>query len=398
VAEEKDPALALVGRVEAAITKGRASGTFRLDLPAEDHGDWEYVIVARVPSRGLSKQGEKPLLVEDPLPAVRWAKTKVRIGEEAELLADLAGGEAPPDAASLDWVIWKRDRKDVDDVKVATVKGEQKGNQLVAKWKVDYKDDTYKVDSHVEMAEIHERSETFNVPTYYFQIQKNGKVLKESPRDEPGLLHPVDVIDRPVHDAVTGLPIPGAQYEVTFADGTSRKGRLTAESRIHEEDVPPCAFWVRVLAGEVKRCDVRPGALPGIADDREGGLRVGRPSAPPPPPPAVLARPVVIRRIAAAPPMVEPGAEVEILAEIANAKDGEPVKLLVFRHGVAEPVAALDAHVAQGNASVRWKVAGAQGGGRIGRYAFADFDVAVECRGVSQRSERAAFRGLSLEG
>jgi hypothetical protein len=63
-ASQAEAPLQLVGKLDGKIEKGKAVVSYKLDPTAPtDEGDFEYVAVARVPSRGLSRQSERPLEV-----------------------------------------------------------------------------------------------------------------------------------------------------------------------------------------------------------------------------------------------------------------------------------------------------------------------------------------------
>jgi hypothetical protein len=54
--------LSLISRVDGQIDKGKYRGSFEVKPGASDRGEWEYVLVARVPSLDLSRTGAQPLV------------------------------------------------------------------------------------------------------------------------------------------------------------------------------------------------------------------------------------------------------------------------------------------------------------------------------------------------
>ncbi len=317
-------------------------------------------------------------------PCARWSKTQALCGEEVELVVKVGprGGTGP-----FELEIWERDEIGADDL-VDKVTPEPRGEgKVVGKWKVRHVDDSDDVESAEEL-----EKKGYTLPEYYFVVKRDGTALCDSGTDEESLLRVLDVIDRPIHDGVLGEPVPGARYELTLADGTKREGTLDDASRLYEENVPPGPFWIRLETGTVETFD------PGASEvDLAGFTPLGEDSAAEPPEPdpglAVVA-------VAAHPRQVEEGKPVELRASVVNARDGDEVRFRIFKLGGGEShVAEVSGPVRGGVARATWVVAGARGGGKSGRFAFADFDVEAGCgQAVCRTHGIPELRGFAREG
>ncbi len=322
-------------------------------------------------------------------PCAHWSKTKALCGEEVELVVKVGRGKAAEGPFELE--VYERDEIGADDF-VDKVTPEAREDEVVGKWKVKYVDDADDIESALEL-----ETKGYNLPEYYFVVKQAGKVLCDSGTDEESLLRVLDVIDCPIHDGVAGTPVPGARYEVTLADGQKREGTLDDESRLFEENVPPGQFWVKLETGTVERFDPGPSAV-----ELDGASPLGEPSSvdPLPPHPGLA-----IVAVTAHPRQVEEGRPVELRARLVHARDGDEVRFKIYKlaagggGGGESPVAEATGRVAGGVARATWTVAGARGGGRIGRFAFADFDVEAECGpAVGRTLGIPELRGFAREG
>lgn len=181
---------------------------------------------------GFRKAGNCRVFVPE-LKNARWAKPRVKMGEEAAFSVDTNLGEEI-DKATVElfeikgmlrrqvahWVLPVKDRK---------VKGA---------WRPAYLDLPDSLGQEFKGT----RTGAGDVPAYEFVCEAGGQVAVS------GLLVLEDVAEIKLVDGL-GKPVPHAEYVVTFQDGSQRVGKLNAEGWANEENVPPGEFVAEIREG-----------------------------------------------------------------------------------------------------------------------------------------------------
>lgn len=201
--------------------------------------------VRAVVAKGAATATPTVVPVKRGRPYARWSKAIAAVGDEVEMTAEF---DFPP--AGAEFTIYEYDDGGSNDDLVEKVAPVVQGNTATAKWKVKYVDDSDDPKAAEEIAK-----KGYTLPEFYFKVQEGGKEACHSGMAEPLLLKVTDVIDREILDDVAGIPMPGAMYEIELADGTKREGKLDDKSRVHEENVPPGKFWIRLKTGKARLFD-----------------------------------------------------------------------------------------------------------------------------------------------
>ncbi len=169
-------------------------------------------------------------LVDDPIKACNWSRTKVRPGQKANLCVFVSQELKDGDTVKL--TIWEQDEDGQHDpVPTGNLSGTVKDSKVEVPWEVVYMEDTDDVLSAQELAWKGEGFEQFSLPEYFFVAEAKGQKM------ESGLLTIADIIEG-VLEYEDGEPISDQPFLLLFRGG-KMKACTDSKGGYRVVDVPP---------------------------------------------------------------------------------------------------------------------------------------------------------------
>lgn len=211
--------------------KGRLFGNFFSDtVEVPSKAGESMTFTAKLPKHGLQKKSDACRI----LPPIRitnqkWGGKEVRRGDRVSLSADV---ENVPDGRDVLIFIYEHDRDGAHDF-ITRFPCKVENRKIEAEWSFAYHDDTEAIPTDPEMKRSAKR---YAAPAYFWVAEYGRKRFGD--QQESGLLAFKDWIDLDLVDS-TGRPVPDETYEVEFADGSKKSGRLDKNGQARIEDVPP---------------------------------------------------------------------------------------------------------------------------------------------------------------
>ncbi len=313
----------------------------------------------------------------------RWSTLQGRVGDQVELIAELAPGAT---ISTATFRIFERDKATEDDV-VTVLPGQVQGQNMRATWRVQNI-----AEEAAERAEGNSDGRRWELPEFYFRVEA-GEKRADSGRADNRLLKIVDRVDRPV-TGFDGKPLPGASYEMELADGSTRRGTLDERSRVREEEVPAGRFKLRVELPNPLRTRRPANLLDKLKPLRP--MRWGRPDA------AIRRaalgkQPLRLRGLGFDRPFALSGATVRLWAQL-DGGGSEGLSFLIKKKGSEATVATVPASLRDSKLSGQWVVSGASGETASG-HPCADFVVQLEVAGQRLVPDKAcrAMRAYTIE-
>ncbi len=291
--------------------------------------------------------------------ACRWSATRARRGARVELIARLEA------SGPLRFAIFEHDQDGAHDP-VCELPAERTPDGL---WRARWSPERLRDDD--DQGSARERaSRGYSCPEFFFRVL--GAPAPHASGQEPAaLLRVLDRIDRPLRDQ-DGAPLPGARYVLHLADGSRRRGQLTADSRLIEEDVPPGPVDLELLDGPAWERPALPGRAPlGTAPD---AALTGRARATA----GLRMRPPCFASVVAL-----TGEPVGVSAEIFGARPGEEAVFTLRRRSDDSAVGEARATIEGGRAHAALPAPDATPEGE-------DFDLELQLRGRRVRSSPAS--------
>lgn len=154
-----------------------------------------------------------------------WEKSKVKIGDEVKMIANVRDFE---DGTPAKFLVWER--KGSQDTIMKEIEGEVRGNKAEKTWKHEFKDGEEELREKVEEEE--------EEPEYYFVVDVEGE---EERSEALKFTYPLDIY---LEDEV-GNPLDDVEYKITLSDGTEKKGKFK-DGHAKIEDAPYGRFVVEV--------------------------------------------------------------------------------------------------------------------------------------------------------
>lgn len=150
----------------------------------------------------------------------RWSKDEAKTDEEVQLTVDVEGLDTGT-AARI--VIYERDSDGTDD-EIQTIDTTVRGGRIEARWK-------FRAAEGDEPSAAAE-SQGYSNPEYFFVAEAAGC------RAVSGPLFLQDWIEIELRDD-QDRPVRDEEYTLLLRDGSVRKGKLDAQGRAREDDIPP---------------------------------------------------------------------------------------------------------------------------------------------------------------
>ena len=185
---------------------------------------------AKLPRHSLQKKSDAcQILPPARITDQKWGQQEVRRGDRVSLSASV---ENVVDGREILIFIYEHDRDGAHDF-VTRFPCKVAGGRIEAEWSFDYQDDTGEIATDPEMKQSGKK---YAAPAYFWVAEYGRKRFGD--KQESGLLKFKDRLDLNLVDS-TGRPVPDEKYEVEFADGSKKSGRLDKDGQARIKDVPP---------------------------------------------------------------------------------------------------------------------------------------------------------------
>jgi len=165
----------------------------------------------------------------------KWDRQEARRGDVVKLTADtrnIADGE------QMMLMIYEYDPDGAHDF-IAKFPYRVKDQKIDTDWAYEYHEDTDGIATDQEMKKS---GRSYSPPEYFWVADLHGRRFGQN--QESGLLAFKDWIELYLAE-VSGHPVKDERYEITFADGSTRKGKLDKQGKARIDDVPPGKADVR---------------------------------------------------------------------------------------------------------------------------------------------------------
>ncbi len=211
------------GKTLGKFSERTAGNRFWAPIRVPDGARDELYATVKLPKHGLQKKSS-PLHVVPPVQIsnAKWDKSEARRGDTVKLTTDVKG---VPDGVESVIEIYEHDSDGAHEL-VSKFQVPVKNKKIEAEWEFEYHDDTDSIPS------AHETEKGYRAPDYFFRVNV-AEVMAES-----GLLAFRDWLQMELKDD-SGNPYPNEEYVLTFADGTSKKGKLDDQGEAKVDNVPP---------------------------------------------------------------------------------------------------------------------------------------------------------------
>jgi uncharacterized Zn-binding protein involved in type VI secretion len=156
----------------------------------------------------------------------KWSKDKAEVGERVKLTADVEGFE---DGTQATIEIYKRDLN-AADVVIETIKAEVNSNKVEVEWEY------INVEEDLNTEQSNDDSTLkYTVPEYYFIV------IVDHIKARSNTVEYKDYIEIELKDS-DGQVVPNEEYVLYLANGEVRTGKLDANGKKKEKNVPPFAW------------------------------------------------------------------------------------------------------------------------------------------------------------
>jgi len=224
-------------KIEGALYRNRYRG--KIVIPEKVNvGDYVY-LEAEIPRLKLDSESNL-IPVRPPLEvsSMKWSKDEVRRDKEVGLECIFSNGVEDGDEVTV--VIYEYDSDGYHD-KIVSIPTTIKGNKVDLKWNFIYQEDT---DDILTDEEKEKYGGSYNPPEYFFVVIVDNITVGK--KQESGLLTFKDWVEIEFLNG-KGEPVADVEYELTFADGTTKKGKTTVPEKAVEKDIPPGKVTVNFL-------------------------------------------------------------------------------------------------------------------------------------------------------
>lgn len=211
--------------------KGKVFGNLFLgSLEVPDKAKDELSYEAELPKHNLKLKSDTVKV----FPAVevtnmKWSQKEARRGDVVKMTADIRGVQ---DETEVELVIFEYDADGAHDP-ITKFPTRVKQKKIEAEWEYEYHEDTDDIPTDNEMKK---HGKNYNHPEYFFVIDVYGKRFGE--KQESKLLEFKDWIEINLADK-EGNPVADEDYEVTYADGSKKKGKLDKNGQAKIKDISP---------------------------------------------------------------------------------------------------------------------------------------------------------------
>jgi hypothetical protein len=224
-----------LGKVSGKIRNNKFIGEF--EIPEDVELDDAVYFEVELSQLSLSDESNRiptapPVVVSN----MKWSASEARRGDILKLTADVNGCYDETEATIT---IYEHDADGVHD-KITELPAVVMEDKIEIDWEYEYHEDTDEVPTEEELQNY---GRSYNPPEYFFIIEIDGQ--KFGREQESGLLLFKDYIEIEMTDE-GGVPLAGADYTLTLADGTEMEGQLDEDGRLRVDDVPPGRYQLYV--------------------------------------------------------------------------------------------------------------------------------------------------------
>ncbi len=299
-----------------SMTNQRFSATLKpgVEIVEQTDGDGKFEF------KNVPEGKYKLKLLDEPLKACNWSKTKVRPGAKANLCVYVSQEFKDGDTVKLK--IWEEDKDGQNDpVPGGEFTGTVKDFKVEVPWDVIYMEDVDDELSSQEIAWKGQGFEQFSLPEYFFEAEAKGSKIRS------GLMTIADIIEG-VLEYEDGEAIGNQPFFLIFRGGKIRS-QTDHKGGYYVEDVPPGEYDLELIDSEEEIKERSKGNF--------SGLKWSKPKA-------------------------RPGETVQLSFDVDdNVHDGTKVKIKIWEEDIGgenDPVdtGELEAVVDKGKGTVDWKV------------------------------------------
>ncbi len=199
-----------------------------IDVPSKAGESMTFT--AKLPKHNLQKKsGVCQILPPVRITNQKWGRKEARRGDRVSLSADV---ENVADGREVLVFIYEHDRDGAHDF-ITRFPCKVENRRIEVEWSFEYHDDTNEIPTDPEMKK---NGKGYGAPTYFWVAEYGRKRFGD--KQESGLLEFKDWIDLDLVDS-TGRPVAEEKYEIEFADGSKKSGRLDKNGQAQIKDVPP---------------------------------------------------------------------------------------------------------------------------------------------------------------
>ena len=237
--------------------KGQLFGNYFadvIDLPTKAGESMTFT--AKLPKHSLQKKsGVCQILPPVRITNQKWGEKEVRRGDRVSLSADV---ENVVDGREVLIFIYEHDRDGAHDF-ITRFPCKVENGRIEAEWSYAYHDDTDEIPTDPEMKKS---GKGYSAPTYFWVAEYGRKTV----RRQTGVgVAGVQGLARSRSGRQHRRPVADEKYEVEFADGSKKSGRLDKNGQAQIKDVPP------------GKADIRyPDPLPGLGIRKPCAIKVTR--------------------------------------------------------------------------------------------------------------------------
>jgi len=232
--EIKDKSGKSGGTVKGKITGNRFWKT--IDIP--DNLKDELTATAKLSKHGLEKKSNTiPLLPPIKISNLKWDKNEAKRGDILKLTGDVKGAY---DGAETTIEIFEHDDDGAHDL-VVSFPALVKSQKIKTEWEFQYVEDTD------DIPDDNEAENGYKNPEYFFRVGIGGV------SEDSGLLKFKDFVEISLADD-RGNPMSDVEYEITFADGSKKSGKLDSMGKVTVEKLSPgpCIIKYKDLVKETE--------------------------------------------------------------------------------------------------------------------------------------------------
>jgi hypothetical protein len=160
---------------------------------------------------------------------LKWSAQEARRGDIVTMSAEVKGASEGCDGKI---VIYEYDADGAHD-RITELPVKVQKDKIELKWAYEYHEDTDEIPTTEELKKY---GKNYNPPEYFFTVDIGG--VTAGKKQESKLLTFKDWVDVHLTDGL-GRAIANEDYILHLPDGTTRKGKLSADGRAREADVPP---------------------------------------------------------------------------------------------------------------------------------------------------------------
>lgn len=221
------------GKTPGSIKGTVINNTFTGFIPIPEKADPEADVwfEVKLPKHGLKEESNRiPVEPVICLKKIGWDRKEARRGDIVRLTVEFDSGVREGADATVSILEFDQDG---NHDPVTSIKTNVQNNKIEIDWQYEYHEDTDDIPTKDELSKY---GQNYNPPEYFFTVTINGVIIGK--KQESGLLEFKDHVELEYLDSA-GKPMADVSYTLTFADGSTRKGKTDTNGKAVEKDIPP---------------------------------------------------------------------------------------------------------------------------------------------------------------